>query len=457
MSALPSAHTGADFSDGFPGIAEMGQWLREGRCSSVDLVKASLARIEALDGELHAFVAVYAEEALLAAEAADRQIAAGIHLGPLQGIPVAIKDNVDLIGRASSAGWPMLDRPATENAWIAQRLLANGAVIVGKTHMVQFALGAWGHNEQMGAPRNPWGRDVHRAPGGSSSGSAVAVAAGMVPLSIGTDTGGSVRMPASFCGITGLKPTVGKLSTQGVVPLSTTLDSVGLFTQTAADASLAYAALSGEPEKPAASLAGQRIGFLGRADLQGVQPEVLAAYDAALEVFRQAGAHLQPITLTGSFDGFADIAASIMLPEGAAFWGEQAANPALAMDGAVRPRLLAGAAIPAVQYVKALQKRDALKREIAEVLSRFDAFVTPATPHTATALADIDHGKPPVKYTRVVNLLDLCGVSLPLGLDGQQLPIGLQIAAAEGADALLMQIARAFQAATRWHETRWKA
>ena len=446
------------FEAGFPGIAEMGDMLRDGRCTSVELVQASLARIARLDGELHAFIGVYADEALMAAEAADRLLAGGFDLGPLHGIPVALKDNVDLAGRATTAGSPLLaDNIATENAWITRRLLANGAVIVGKTHMVQFALGAWGTNDQMGAPRNPWGRDVHRAPGGSSSGSAVAVAAGLVPLSIGSDTGGSVRMPASFCGITGLKPTVGRLSTEGVVPLSTTLDSVGLFTQTAADASLAYTALVGEAPIADAGLNGKRIGYLGEADLQGVQPEVLAAYRAALEVLRGQGAALEPIALTGSFDSFADIAAAIMLPEGASFWGAKAADATLPMDSAVRPRLVAGGAISGVRYYEALRRRDALKREIGTLLARFDAFVTPATPHTATPIAEVDHGRPPVKYTRAVNLLDLCGVSVQLGFDDRQLPIGLQIAAAEGEDRQLMEIACAFQSATDWHGTRWQA
>lgn len=452
-----SAAIDAGLEDGFPTLAEMAAQLRDGRCTSVELVRASLARIARLDAELHAFISVFTDEALLAAEAADKLLAGGFDLGPLHGIPVAIKDNVDLIGRASTAGSPLLaDNIATENAWIAQRLLANGAVIVGKTHMVQFALGAWGTNDQMGAPRNPWGRDVHRAPGGSSSGSAVAVAAGMVPLSIGTDTGGSVRMPASFCGITGLKPTVGKLSTEGVVPLSTTLDSVGLFTQTAADASLACTVLTGEPPIAETGLKGKRIGYLGDADLQGVQPEVLAAYRAALEVFRSQGAQLETIALTGSFDSFADIAAAIMLPEAASFWGAKAADASLPMDSAVRPRLVGGGAISGVRYYEALRRRDALKREIATVLQRFDAFVTPATPHTATPIAEVDHGRPPVRYTRAVNLLDLCGVSVQLGFDREQLPIGLQIAAAEGHDRQLMDIACAFQSVTEWHQERWQ-
>lgn len=446
-----------DLSAGFPGLAELGLALREGRCTSVELVAASLARIDRLDGELHAFLQVFRQDALLAAEAADRQRAAGIDLGPLHGIPVALKDNIDIAGRArSSAGSPWLSEGvATETAWIAQRLLAEGAIVVGKTHMVQFALGAWGTNEHMGAPRNPWGRLAHHAPGGSSSGSAVAVAAGMVPLSVGTDTGGSVRMPASFCGITGFKPTIGALRTDGVVPLSTTLDSVGLFTATAADAALAYAVLVGESVAPPATLRGQRIGYLADTDLQGVQAEVLAAYRAALDLFRAEGAQLEEIALTDSFDGFADIAAAIMLTEGAALWGAHAADAARPMDSAVRPRLLAGAGIDAVTYYRALQKRDALKREIAVVLARFDAFVTPATPHTAGPLAEVDHGRPPVKFTRAVNLLDLCGVSVPLGFDDAGLPVGLQIAAAQGADRALMQVACAFQAATTWHESRW--
>jgi len=334
-------------AEGFPSLVSMSEMLRSGVCSSVDLTEYALQRIEQLDGRLHAFVGVYATEALLAAQAADHEIRCGNWLGPLHGIPVALKDNVDLRGRPSTAGSTLLaGEVATANAWITQRLLECGAVIVGKTHMVEFALGAWGANEYMGAPRNPWGGTEHLSPGGSSSGSAVAVAAGMVPLTIGTDTGASVRVPASLCGVTGFKPTIGRLPSEGVVPLSTTLDSVGVLAQTAEDAALMFATLAGDSQAfPASelqaganpSLKGLRVGYLDTADLEGLQPEIHRAYVRALDSFREQGAHLRQLVLPATFDEIADVSSTIMLSEAAASWGHLAADESLRMDPSCAP------------------------------------------------------------------------------------------------------------------------
>jgi aspartyl-tRNA(Asn)/glutamyl-tRNA(Gln) amidotransferase subunit A len=452
-------------AEGFPSLVSMGHMLRSGTCSSVDLTEFALAQIEKLDPRLHAFVGVYAQEALLAAAAADSLIRAGHSLGPLHGIPVALKDNIDVRGRPSTAGSSLrVDEKAAQDAWITRRLLECGAVIVGKTHMVEFALGAWGANEFMGSPRNPWGGNEHLSPGGSSSGSAVAVAAGMVPLAIGTDTGASVRVPAALCGVTGLKPTIGRLSSEGVVPLSTTLDSVGILAHTAEDAALMFAVLTGDHQAfPAAalekaiqpSLCGVRVGHLAPGDLEGLQPEIRTAYDRALQAFRDQGACLRPLALPTTFDDFADIASTIMLSEAAASWGHLAANDALPMDRSVRPRILAGARFTSVQYVEACRNREALKAAFAATLGDLDVFLTPTTQWTARPLDGVDHSKPPVRYARIGNLLDLCGISVQMGEDDNGLPIGLQVAAATNADARMLAVARGYQACTPWHQRRW--
>jgi aspartyl-tRNA(Asn)/glutamyl-tRNA(Gln) amidotransferase subunit A len=452
-------------SGGFPSLVSMGEMIRKGSCTSLDLTEHALQRVAALDGQLHAFVAVHAEEALDAARAADHLARAGCWLGPLHGVPVALKDNIDLLGRASTAGSTLLAANiAQRHAWITQRLLECGAVIVGKTHMVEFALGAWGANEFMGAPRNPWGDRQHLSPGGSSSGSAVAVAAGLVPLAIGTDTGASVRVPAALCGITGFKPTIGRLSSEGVVPLSSTLDSVGVMAHTAEDAALMFATLTGDhaafpPAELAGGapqpLAGLRVGFLGDAELEGLQPEIRTAYERALQLFRSEGAHLRPLVLPASFDDFAEIASSIMLSEAAASWGHLATDETLRMDPSVRPRIVAGTRVPATQYVDALRKRQALKLAFAQSMGDLDVFLTPTTQWTARPLSEVDHGKPPVRYARIVNLLDLCGISVQMGQDDHGLPIGLQIAGATDADARVLSAARSFQARTPWHQRRW--
>lgn len=448
-----------DFAGGFPSLASMARMLRSGECTSVDLVQQSLRRIRELDERLHAFVAVYTEDALLAAQAADLQIRAGFALGPLHGIPVALKDNIDVRGRPTTAGSPARSgEVASSHAWVTQRLLECGAVIVGKTHMVEFAMGAWGTNEHMGAPRNPWGEDEHLSPGGSSSGSAVAVAAGMVPLAIGTDTGASIRVPASLCGITGLKPTIGRLPADGVVPLSTTHDSVGVMAHTAEDAALMFGVLARDdracPGK-LPSLRGLRAGYLRESDLEGVEPAVLAAYGRALDTFREQGAQLRELSFPIALDKFASVAGDIVLSEAAASWADLALDDTRKMDAAIRSRMVAGSKLLAVDYVRARRRREALKSEFAESFGDLDVFLTPSSPWTAKPVSRVDPAKVPVKYSRVLNLLDLCGISVQMGEDEEGLPIGLQIASATNEDARILDAARAWQACTTWHERRW--
>lgn len=427
--------------------------------TSVQIVSACLARIRAEDLYFHAFSEVYEAEAMAAADAADRMMRAGYQLGPLHGIPVAVKDLVDIAGKVTTSGSPLFaSRLAQRSAVIVERLWAAGAIIVGKTQMVQFALGAWGTNEHMGTPRNPWDHGIHRTPGGSSSGSAVAVAAGLVPLAIGTDTGGSVRVPASFCGITGLKVTAGRIDTAGVMPLSTTLDSIGIFAQSIADASLLYAVLVDEKRMIGhssaarqASVAGLRLGRLSAIDLDGVATEIKSAYEAAIDVFHRGGAQLTVIKMPRQLDAFAQAASAIMLSEGAAEYGELAADASALMDSSVRPRFVAGSRISAVEYVRAMRQRAEWKLEFADLLVRTDAFLTPTTMSTAVPVDTVDHGFAPVRFTRVLNLLDMCGISVPAGLDCNQLPIGLQIGALEGQDEQLIDVATAFQGITDFH------
>src|SRR5258705_6617021 len=222
------------------------------RLSPVDIVEALLSRIEAQNPKLHAFIDVYASDARLAAEAADRAIRSGHAVGPLHGVPIALKDLVDLEGRVTTGGskvWAKRVSPVT--ATLARRLIGAGMIVLGKTHTVEFAMGGWGTNTHMGTPWNPWDAKVHRTPGGSSGGPGGAVAARLAPVAIGTDTGGSVRIPAAWCGIVGLKVTAGRISTYGVLPLSSTLDTPGPLTRSVEDAALIYRVLSGaDPRDP---------------------------------------------------------------------------------------------------------------------------------------------------------------------------------------------------------------
>jgi len=455
----------------WPSLAEHAADYRQGRTSALATTQECLRRIRALDPHLGAFVEVYEDEALAAAEAADAMLQAGHWLGPLHGVPVAIKDLVDIAGKATTWGCAFRrEALADVSAPLVHTLLAAGAVIVGKTHLVQFALGAWGLNEFMGTPRNPWGGAQHLSPGGSSSGSAVAVAAGMVPLAIGTDTGGSVRVPAALCGITGHKPTWGLVDARGVAALSPTLDSVGVFATRAIDAlalmqvlaegqalgrpGSAPAAPQGDPLQP---FAGLRMGCLGAADLQGVAPDVLDAYASALTVFEQAGAQVVETALPTTFEDFAETASRIMLAEGALLYGDLARDESLPIDRTVRPRLLAGTELPATAYLQARRHQAFLKDRFAAQCDRLDVLLTPAAPTTAQSLQTLDPAQAPIRYTRIFNLLQRCGVSVPAGLDRQGLPMGLQIAGMRRGDADVLRIAAEFQKLTPFHEARWPA
>ena len=216
------------------------------RLASIDLVDGLLERIRAADPKLHAFVEVYAEDARFAAEAADKAIRSGHSIGPLHGIPIALKDLIEIEGKVTTGGslvWR--DRQSRCTATLARRLIAAGLIVIGKTHTVEFAMGGWGTNQHRGTPWNPWDPKTAHTPGGSSSGSGVAVAAGLAPWAVGTDTGGSVRLPASWCGLSGLKTTIGRVSTYGILPLSPTLDTPGPLARSVEDAALLYQVMQG--------------------------------------------------------------------------------------------------------------------------------------------------------------------------------------------------------------------
>src|SRR5215468_5443360 len=241
-------------------LTELARGLAERRISSREIVAEYLERIAALDSKLHSFIEVFADDALAAADNADRERAAGRAHGALHGLPIAIKDLVHIHGRTTTAG--SKSRPygvARETATAAERLIAVGMIPLGKTHLVEFAFGGWGRNAPLGAPWNPWDANVHRVAGGSSSGSAVAVAAGLAPAAIGSDTGGSIRIPAALCGLTGLKPTYGLVSLHGAVALSRTLDSIGPLARTVEDAALLVGAMAGADVRDPATLAAPRF------------------------------------------------------------------------------------------------------------------------------------------------------------------------------------------------------
>jgi len=438
------------------------------RLSPVDLVEAALKRIEAADGKLHAFVEVYDKEARLAAEAADKAIQSGHDIGPLHGIPIALKDLIEVEGRVTTGGSQVWrERRSTYTATLAKRLIAAGLIVIGKTHTVEFAMGGWGTNQHRGTPWNPWDPAVPRTPGGSSSGSGVAVAVGFAPWAIGTDTGGSVRLPASWCGLTGLKTTIGRVSTYGILPLSPTLDTPGPMARSVTDATMLYNLMQGPdpldprtrgvlPSDPTPALKrsvrGLRLARMPKAERDGVDAEVLAAYDASLDTLARLGADIVDIALPRRFADFTDLTGRIIGAEGYFLLGHLVDDMTLPIDDAVRPRIGSGRSISARDYLRALQERDDAKRHFAAALGDVDALLTPTTQTAAIPVDQVDQASTPAHFTRFVNALELCALALPNGFTAAGLPLSLQIVCRGYDEATALRIGWAYQQATDWHD-----
>ena len=454
----------------FATVTELSAAFVKQTLSPVDVVDALLVRIERMNPALHAFIDVYARDARLAAEAADRAIRSGHAVGPLHGVPVALKDLVDLEGRVTTGGSKVWEkRVSTVTATLARKFISAGMIVLGKTHTVEFAMGGWGTNTHMGTPRNPWDMQVHRTPGGSSSGSGVAVSAGLTPAAIGTDTGGSVRLPASWCGIVGLKTTVGRISTYGVLPLSSTLDTPGPMTRSVEDAALLYRLLNGpDPNDPATlawthddplpslrrGVAGLRLATMPEAERAGVDSEMLAAYDASVEALRGLGATIVPIKLPNRFADYASSTSRIIGPEGYRFVGHLVDDPSLPTDPHVRPRIQLGRGVSARDYLLALAECQDHRRAYAAATADVDAVLTPTTLTPAIPIDQIDQTTTPAHFTRPGNYLGLCAAAVPNGFTSGGLPTSLQIMCAPGQEAMALRIAYAYEQATQWRQRR---
>jgi aspartyl-tRNA(Asn)/glutamyl-tRNA(Gln) amidotransferase subunit A len=436
--------------------------------SPVEVTDAFLARIAAQDQQLHAFIAVYADDAKLAAEAADKAIRSGHQIGPLHGVPIALKDLIDLEGRVTTGGsavWRERRSPAT--ATLAKKLIAAGMIVLGKTHTVEFAMGGWGTNHHMRTPWNPWDTAVARTPGGSSSGSGVAVASAMAPWAIGTDTGGSVRLPASWCGITGLKTTVGRVSCHGILPLAPSLDTPGPMARSVEDAALLFSVMQGvdpldrltlsapPPIDPFATLRRGvkrlRLARMPASERDGCDPEMLAAYDGALEALAQAGAEIVDIALPIAFADATVATGRIIGSEAYRLTGALVDDPAQPIDPAVRPRIQLGCDIRAHQYLAALAERDRMKTAFLAALDGVDALLTPTTQTAAIPNDAVDQNTTPAHFTRVFNLLEMCALAVPNGFTASGLPLSLQIACRPYDEATALRIGWAYQQATEWH------
>ncbi len=447
----------------FRSIEAQARALATHELSSAALLDIYFERITRLDPRLQAFSLLFEEEARKSAEAADKALAAGRSLGPLHGLPIAVKDIFDVAGHRTTAGSAaLIDRRPKCSATAVRRLETAGAIILGKTRMVEFAFGGWGTNPAQGTPWNPWDLSVQRVPGGSSSGSAVAVAAGLAGAALGTDTGGSVRTPASWCGLVGLKTSLGLIGRGGVVPLCPTHDTVGPLTRSVRDAALLLDVLSGpDPLDPATEAAprlkamagieqgieGLRLAVLGEPDLTGVDPAIRGLFERALADLGALGAEIREFRLPQSPDSYLGAGGDIMSRESFENLGRYVMPADSPVDPVIRARILRGREISAEAYRELLAVR---RKAQAAFLARFkgmDALIVPGCHQAAIPLSEVDEAAPPNLFGRFVNFLDLAGLALPIGVTSAGLPAGMQVVVRRYDDALALRIGRAFEKA----------
>jgi aspartyl-tRNA(Asn)/glutamyl-tRNA(Gln) amidotransferase subunit A len=432
-------------------IADAATALRTGRLTSVDLVESALASIAAHNAATNAFIFVDAEGARAQARAADASRHSGMELGPLHGLPISLKDLIDVAGQPTTAASKVLNgHMATADATVVTRLRAAGAVLVGKTNLHEFAVGPTSEDSAYGPVRHP--RDARHVAGGSSGGSAVAVATGMSLASIGSDTGGSIRIPAACCGVVGLKPSLGEVPTDGVIPLSTTLDHVGPITRTVADARLVWQVLA---DRHDAIQSRRAPGALSFAVLDGlftdrISPEVAAAFAHAVAQLARAGASIRHVSLA-DVESIPGAYGTIVLPEGAAWHARFLDDRPGDYTPIVRSRLEAGRSMLAVDYVQAMIRREELRRAVDGLLDGIDALILPTLPVVAPLIGqnevEINDGarvptRPALlRNTQPFNLTGHPAITLPLATDGW--PIGIQLVGHRHATSHLLDVAAA--------------
>lgn len=439
--------------------------MSETRTSAVTATAQALDLIERENTALNAFINIARGTALAEAALVDARAKAGVPAGLLEGMAIAVKDIIDVAGVVTGCG-SLTTRGAAvaqTDAPVVRRLRSAGAVIPGKTHTVEYAFGGYGTNVTVGTPRNPWDRKVHRIPGGSSSGTGVAVGAGLVPGGLGTDTGGSVRIPAALCGCVGLKTSIGRIGRSQVAPLSQTLDSVGPLAKDVRTAALMFAVMQGpdaadcstdgvKAVDPFADLErgvkGLRIGRIADADMPLTTAEVRADFAAALKRLADLGAVIETISLPLSFDEYGFRCGEIIAPEAYANWKRHVENPDSGLAPPVRTRMLGGKAMSSEAYISARAGQSKAIDAFLSAIDRLDAVALPTIALPAMPVAQVDETKAPMAaHTRWANYLDLCGIALPTALSREGLPMSLQIVCRKFDDALALRIGYAFEEA----------
>jgi aspartyl-tRNA(Asn)/glutamyl-tRNA(Gln) amidotransferase subunit A len=458
--------------------AEMARLVAGKDVSPVELVQAHLDRISALDGKLRSFITVTADSALDAARAAESAVMSGATLGRLHGVPIGLKDLVSTRGVKTTGGSRILsDAVPTEDATVATRLREAGAIVLGKLNMHEFAFGPEGTNPHYGTPWNPWDANTHRICGGSSSGSGAAVAAGLCAGALGSDTGGSIRIPAALCGISGIKPTYGRVSRAGVLPLAWSLDHVGPMCRSAEDCALMLGPLAGyDPRDPTSSVLpvpdytaalsgnvkGLRVGVLRPFFLESAGLALRQAVEEAVKTLQGLGASTEDVALE-TIKLAAAATFAVIGPEAYAYHEDWLKTRAAEYGDDVRERLRAGAFVSASDYLKGQRARVLLRNEVDATLARFDVLVCATTPVVATTVGQtevtLDHENVPVRaslvrFTRPFNATGHPVASIPCGFTAAGLPVGLQLVGRPFDEATVLRVADAYQRATDWHARR---
>ncbi|WP_439514404.1 amidase [Oceanibaculum nanhaiense] len=436
------------------GIAAYGRDLRAGKTTAEAATQAYLTRIKALDPKLGAFQLVMGKQALTAAKAVDKLLAAGTDLGPLMGVPVAVKDLFAIEGTKAHAGTKLdvADLIGEEGSFV-KMLRKAGCIILGKTKTVEFALGATGVSTPRGTPWNPWDAKVARLPGGSSSGSAVATAAGLCGFAIGSDTGGSVRIPAALCGLFGLKTTVGLWATDGVFPLSPTFDTIGPLTRSASDAAQVFAGLTGRPVVKPAPLDGLRLGRPVGYFFDNLDKDVARATEKALEKLAKAGATIVDIEVPEAAERAKIFPVVLPVELVAALGRKRFKAGRRKMDKVVGGRAESGLTVGAPEYLHAIWRTRDLEKIAEQRMAGLDGWIMPTSPILPVPVADLEDPEEGGKYARLVtqntqpgNLFRQSGTTTPIQhLGTGALPVGLQLLCPGFAEEQALAIALAME------------
>ena len=462
----------------FASIHELAPKIKDGSVSPVELTQIALERIAKLDSKLNSFLDVWHDESIASAAQVEREIASGNYKGPMHGIPIGLKDLVDVAGKATTGGSKVLQNNiAASDAAVTDRLNRAGAITLGKTNLVEMALGSAGVNPYTGDACNPW--DTDKITGGSSSGSGAAVAGGLVYGALGSDTGGSIRMPASLCGIAGIKPTYGRVPRTGVLDLSWSKDHVGPMTRRTADCAHMLNVIAGHDPRDIASSTRQVPDFASELDkgLEGlrigipehyffdpdiVDAEVLSSVNDAIELLANNGAEIVPIPMEWVSHGRA-INVIISVAEGLAVHEKLIAENAEDYTPAVRTRMLTALSIPAVDYIRAQRARQAFSVQMAETTKHVDVLATPSIPvlaHTikectvapGEALAEKSHEIP--LFTSIFDVTGEPSLSVLCGFDSTDMPIGLMISGHAFDEATVLRVGHAYEELAGWHNRR---